>query len=73
MTGHLAYAAARAHIDDLHREAAAERLAAVARDRPRRRILFSWHRDRVDGRLARDPNAESPSRPVAGLPTVARH
>jgi hypothetical protein len=72
MTGHLAYAAARADIDDLHHRATAERLAAEARDRPRRRLSFSWHRDRLVG-PARDPNAENPSRPLAGLPTVARH
>jgi hypothetical protein len=73
MTGHLGYAAGLARIDDLDREATAARLAALARDRPRRRLLFSWHRDRVGARPVRDPRTESPSRPVAGLPTVARH
>jgi hypothetical protein len=73
MTGHLAYEAARANIDDFHRKAAAQRLAADALGRPRRRLSFSVHRDRIGAPPTRDRMLRARRAPVAELPTIARH
>lgn len=73
MSGHLAYAAALVHTDDLRREAAAERLAATGRGRRRRRLAFTRDRTTVGARPARDPAAKDASLPFSRLRAIARH
>jgi hypothetical protein len=60
MTGYLAYTAARAQVDDLHRIAADERLAATVR--PRRRLRLHMHRRRAPIQRPRLASSASASR-----------
>ena len=72
MTGDLAYAAARAHIDDLHREGAAGRLATAGGGRRRHLLVFSTYLKGAGAQPAHHPDPENTSPSLSGLRPVAR-